>query len=68
VNKDIQTYSKWSSGKGFGQHNFLSLQGIFLDETPNEWSFEAGKYFEVVAGVIRSLGEAPLVCLLIFLS
>jgi hypothetical protein len=61
VVKDIQTYAKWSDGKGFGPHNLLGLQGIFLDETPNEWSPEAGKYLEVVAGVARSLGDDPLV-------
>ena len=65
VIKDILTYSKWGSGKWFGASEKLSqgleLRGIFLDETPNEWSVDKGKYFEVIAGLIRSHGESSIV-------
>lgn len=48
---DIGTYAKWNE-KGLG----LGLKGIFLDETPNEWTDEAGKFYGEVAGRIRSTG------------
>jgi hypothetical protein len=65
VVKDVQTYAKWSDGTGFGspisKQEGLGIRGIFLDETPKDWSVGAGKYFEIVAGLIRSQGDDPLV-------
>lgn len=67
VIKDVQTYANWSMGDvGFGKEGEkqagIGVNGIFLDETPNEWSVSAGSFYQRVAGVIRSLGEDPLVC------
>jgi hypothetical protein len=70
VLKEIRTYSGWSKGKGFGDPNSkqkdLGLRGIFLDETPNEWSVEAGRYLERLVGAIKSHGDDPLVRSIVF--
>ncbi|KUJ17439.1 uncharacterized protein LY89DRAFT_644923 [Mollisia scopiformis] len=58
---DIDTYVSWSqnvSTKGLG------MRGIFLDETPNQWTPAAGQFYDSIATVIRSstgLGADPLI-------
>ncbi|EPE27895.1 cell surface spherulin 4 family protein [Glarea lozoyensis ATCC 20868] len=65
VLKDVRTYAGWSKGKGFGDPNSkqkdLGLRGVFLDETPNEWSVDAGRYLERLTGVIKSHGDEPII-------
>ncbi|KAG9234422.1 Spherulation-specific family 4 [Amylocarpus encephaloides] len=72
VIQDIQAYSRWkhsgivgiTSTNGTNQTNpiRLGIRDIFLDETPREWTPEAGSFYGRVAGVIRSqpgLGPWP---------
>jgi hypothetical protein len=59
--QDITTYSAWSRNatvKGLG------MRGIFLDETPAQWSSASAQFLDTIAGAIRSetgFGLNPLV-------
>jgi len=59
--QDIKTYSAWSqnaTAKGLG------MQGIFLDETPAQWTADSAEFLETIASAIRSetgFGSDPLI-------
>ncbi|CAG8981998.1 hypothetical protein HYALB_00004866 [Hymenoscyphus albidus] len=60
VVSDIQTYARWHSNALRG----MGLSGIFLDETPSEWSDEAGMFYQSIESVIRGVGgfgKRPLI-------
>ena len=64
---DVTVYGGWSKDHE-ATGNGIYVEGIFLDEAPNEWSHDVGKYLNVVSEKIKNtpgiLGEklvSPLV-------
>lgn len=65
VYEDVDIYAGWSKDHDSG----IYVEGIFLDESPNEYSDEIGKYLNSVSDKIKStagiLGKKlvrPLFC------
>jgi hypothetical protein len=57
---DVTVYGGWSKDHE-ATGNGIYVEGIFLDEAPNEWSHDVGKYLNVVSEKIKNtpgiLGE-----------
>lgn len=53
VFEDVAIYSGWSKNH---ESDGIYVEGIFLDEAPNEYSAEVGKYLNAVSEKIK---EAP---------
>lgn len=58
VHDDIVIYAGWSNDH---QSNGIYVEGIFLDEAPNEYTDDVGKYLNSVSEKIKAasgiLGE-----------
>jgi hypothetical protein len=72
---DVTVYGGWSKDHE-ATGNGIYVEGIFLDEAPNEWSHDVGKYLNVVSEKIKNtpgiLGEKlvsrrPCIPLFVFL-
>jgi hypothetical protein len=66
---DVTVYGGWSKDHE-ATGNGIYVEGIFLDEAPNEWSHDVGKYLNVVSEKIKNtpgiLGEKLVSRLLAF--
>jgi len=55
---DVEVYGGWSKNH---ESNGIYVEGIFLDEAPNEYSHDVGKYLNLVSDKIKNtpgiLGE-----------
>lgn len=49
VYQDVDIYGEWSK-----DHGGIYVEGIFLDESPNEYSDEVGKFLNSVSEKIKS--------------
>ncbi|OJJ48197.1 hypothetical protein ASPZODRAFT_61882 [Penicilliopsis zonata CBS 506.65] len=62
VRREIATYAAWPTTSSIPG---LAVQGIFFDETPQQFSADAVMYLAELGGVVRTTWKSGYVCMII---